>query len=812
MRTRHTLLNIELQLPAIFSTFGAPWMKKVPLSPACIVSFLCLMFMCPPPPAFADFVGDDLTREEQAWLQEHPHIRVAVDTQWAPIEFVTEEGEFRGISADYLTLLEKKLGVNFEVEKTLSWQETMETFKGGDLDLFTSVRQTPERADFILFTDSYVNFPIVIFTGPDIPYIGTMGELVGRRVAIVEGYAIHDLLLANYPDIELLPVVDVEQGLAILAKGQVDAYVGNILVTDYYLDKLGYTNIRVAGQTPYNYEQSMGVRKDWPLFCSILNKALKSIPIVEQNKTYSLWTSARYQHGPDYTLLWQVVLGALAVIAVFFYWNRRLAAEISRRKKAQTALQRERDLNRNYLATVEVMLLVLDPQGNIALINRKGCEMLGYREEELLGKNWFKTCLPLPAGIEKIRSVFKQIIAGDLTSVDYYEYTILTKGGDLRLFAWHNTMLRNPSGKISGVISSGEDITESRQAEIALREAKEAAEAANRAKQVFLANMSHELRTPLNAIIGFSSQLCADRRTPESSLQHLACINDSGNRLLSIINEAIEQSRLNDGESELQSKAVNLHSLIYQLSAKIQLLAKKKGLEFTVNYSEQVPPYIRTDPDKLHFILYNLLENGVKFTEEGHIVLRLSTPETENWDKEMPVLCIEVEDNGIGIDSTDQHRIFKPFVQLGADSLNMGTGLGLSISKGYLVLMGGDISVDSEPDKGSIFRIFLPVQKTEESDVPASLSPHDRGKEESGDSADNSMPSKELSAESLAGLPDELLTELRGATITLDIEHALKVVEQIKDKDPDLAQALGRMVHDIDFSGLQELLLESESE
>lgn len=267
----------------------------------------------------------NLSLSEKQWLKEHSVIRTASDRNWAPVEYVDEEGNYRGISADYMKRLEELLGVRFEVAKDLNWQESIAAFKRGELDIITSLRRTPERETYIDFSDVYTNFPIAIFSGPEVAYIGDLKKLNGRRVGVVEGYATQELLATNYPEIELVTASNSVEALEQLSRGEVDAYVGNILVTSYYIGKLGYTHIKVVGETPYRYEQSMGVRKDWPIFISILNKALNAIPETEKSAIYNRWIGVRYEYGFDYTLLWKVLAVVLVLFAIFTYWNRKLA-------------------------------------------------------------------------------------------------------------------------------------------------------------------------------------------------------------------------------------------------------------------------------------------------------------------------------------------------------------------------------------------------------------------------------------------------------------------------------------------------------
>ena len=267
-----------------------------------------------------------LTDEERAWLVKHPLIRTASDPNWAPIEFVDEKGNFQGISADYIKRLEKILDIKFERIKDQTWIEMVENFKKGEIDLFTSLNRTPDREDFINFTQSYTHFPIAIFSGADTPFIIDMNELHGKKIGVVKGYASQELLETNFPEINLVTASDPVAGLDLLSQGKIDAYIGNILVTSYYIGKKGYTHIKVVGKTPYQYDQSMGVRKDWPIFTAILDKALNAISEKDKNAIYNQWIGVRYEHEFDYSLLWKILLLVFILFAVFIYWNRKLTA------------------------------------------------------------------------------------------------------------------------------------------------------------------------------------------------------------------------------------------------------------------------------------------------------------------------------------------------------------------------------------------------------------------------------------------------------------------------------------------------------
>jgi polar amino acid transport system substrate-binding protein len=276
-----------------------------------------------------------LTPEERAWLEAHPLIRVAADTRWAPVEFVDEDEEFKGISIDYLKGLSEMLGVEFQFKKDVTWQQAMDAVESGEMDMFSSLARTPERETRYKFTTPYLSIPINIFAGGDVTYIGNLKALRGKPVAVVEGYAIHEWLRDNHPGISLVTAKSIPAALKMLAAGEVYAFVGNVVTTSYYISELRLNQIKVAGETPYAYDQAMAVRQDWPILAGILQKALDAISQNERDSIFNRWVSVKYEHGFDYSLLWKALVPAFIIVMLFFYWNRRLSKEVVERKRAE---------------------------------------------------------------------------------------------------------------------------------------------------------------------------------------------------------------------------------------------------------------------------------------------------------------------------------------------------------------------------------------------------------------------------------------------------------------------------------------------
>jgi len=278
-----------------------------------------------------------------------------------------------------------------------------------------------------------------------------------------------------------------------------------------------------------------------------------------------------------------------------------------------------------------------------------------------------------------------------------------------------------------------------------LQQAKDRSEAANRAKSEFLANMSHELRTPLNAILGFSQLMNRETSLTKQQKENIGIINRSGEHLLSLINDVLDLAKIESGKMTLYPKDFDLYTLLEVIEEMLALRAESKGLRFKIERSQDLPRYINTDDKKLRQVLINLLSNGIKFTHEGSVILRVSLV-TDRWssvidkkdkeqvtnnkrqmtnrqrtnDQEPMTIHFEVEDTGAGIAPEEMDSLFEAFVQTetGRQS-QQGTGLGLPITKRFVELMGGEIIVSSQLGKGSIFKFDIQAQPSQASKIAA---------------------------------------------------------------------------------------------
>ncbi|MGD1702203.1 ATP-binding protein, partial [Dapis sp. BLCC M229] len=239
---------------------------------------------------------------------------------------------------------------------------------------------------------------------------------------------------------------------------------------------------------------------------------------------------------------------------------------------------------------------------------------------------------------------------------------------------------------------------------------KENAETANKAKSEFLANMSHELRTPLNSVIGFAQILCQDTSFKPEHQERLRIINRSGEHLLSLINNILEMSKIEAGQTTVNETDFDLHAVLQDLQDMFCLKVQKKGIQFVLEPDSDLPQYISADEGKLRQVLINLIGNGVKFTDKGGVILRAKVEKAPE-NREYQLLQLEVEDTGPGIAPEELDKLFVAFEQTTAGhQIKKGTGLGLAITQKFINLMGGEITTTSTVGVGTCFQLSIPIR------------------------------------------------------------------------------------------------------
>ncbi|WP_212637962.1 response regulator [Desulfocicer vacuolatum] len=540
------------------------------------------------------------TREELDWMNRTPVVTVGIDHDFAPMEYLDEKGKYIGVTADFLKLIETETGLKFKIEVAHTWEENIRRVKEGTLHMLGAAVSSPRRKQFMDFTHPYARLSGGIIVRKNIMEPMSLEKLQGMKVAVVHNYIWKDIIEADYPDITLDAVPNIEAGLKKVSFGMVDAMVGYMATAAHHSERLGISNLRASGETLALLPISFAVNKQNAPLTAIINKALSATPEVEKEAILRQWIRLEFSPPKTYQAFkWALILVIIAGVVIL----------VIMRINAQNALKK------------------------------------AYHELE------------------------KRVAERTVELSDANE---------------------------------------------ALKLAKEAADAATRAKSDFLANMSHEIRTPMNGVIT-ASELVMNEILPPKIARYMEIIHNSGHTLLGVIDDILDFSKIEAGKLVLEKKPFHLGKLMELVEALFSHKIAEKHIDFVLTMDPDIPMALLGDAFRLQQILMNLISNAVKFTDKnGTIAVTVQKqplpgkPEQarqENKGSGKITLVFSVKDTGIGIATRHQDLLFTPFSQIDASTTRKygGSGLGLCICGQLVEMMEGTIQVQSAPGKGSCF-------------------------------------------------------------------------------------------------------------
>ena len=379
--------------------------------------------------------------------------------------------------------------------------------------------------------------------------------------------------------------------------------------------------------------------------------------------------------------------------AVFVVWR-----DISEQKTLENSLKERESQVRTLLDNIPLHVIVTTYEGNILSANPQALQDYDFREEDLSTVNILDFYADEFQRDEVIREV---------KELGHVEQKIVRLKRHDGIHSMMLSVLPIVYGKKEVLLSIAVDLTQRLELEKDLKQAKESAELANRSKSEFLANMSHEIRTPMNAIIGFT-ELLSEQISEPRLRTYTKTIQKASNSLLLLINDILDLSKIEAGKLQINKSATDIYSLANEVSSIFTIAVQKKGLDLIVHVDKSIPDSLLLDEVRIRQVLLNIIGNAVKFTEYGHVKLSIKAiKHNENLSK--IDLEFSIEDSGMGIPAKALSKIFDEFEQTdGQDARKFGgTGLGLSISSRLCKMMNGEILVDSEEEKGSLFRIHL---------------------------------------------------------------------------------------------------------
>ncbi|MFU8787890.1 MAG: CHASE domain-containing protein [Methylobacter sp.] len=384
-------------------------------------------------------------------------------------------------------------------------------------------------------------------------------------------------------------------------------------------------------------------------------------------------------------------------------------------------------------AATEISIIATDPDGLITIFNRGAELMLGYSAGDMIGKQT-PAIIHLPEEIAARSQELSLELDKPVAELNVFfvkaaqlgqekrEWTYVRKDQSTLTVSLAVTTIVDENGNITGYLGIAEDISERKQNETLVLQAKNQAETLARSKSEFLANMSHEIRTPMNAIIGLS-YLALNKDVPDELRDYLEKINSSSNSLLNILNDILDFSKLEAGHLSIDHSHFDLDETLDNLNNLFADHAAEKQLIFNIEIAPDVPRHLLGDAPRLQQILINLLGNAIKFTERGAVTLKISLQQLYPAQAKL-LFC--VIDTGIGMSAHDCKKLFQPFSQVDGSITRRfgGSGLGLAISHNLLSLMGGTFSVKSSPGVGSIFSFELAFGLSPSSSTLSSMPTH----------------------------------------------------------------------------------------
>lgn len=474
---------------------------------------------------------------------------------------------------------------------------------------------------------------------------------------------------------------------------------------------VGKTADDLVGRTDYDFSPPELAAK-YQLDNQQVAQSGQALHAIEENRLGGRQSFYEVWKLPVYNAAGQVV----EIQAVFW--------DVTEREENRAALARERDLLRTLMDSLPDLIYVKDADGRYMTVNRGLRRVWGNPPlEDVVGKTVFEFArAELAAHYHRDDTT---VLESGRPIVDSEEQ-VVTATGERRTYSTTKVPLYNTNGQVIGLVGIDRDITRRKQFEEDLRQARQAADSANRAKSDFLANMSHEIRTPLNAVIGMTDLLLAGE-LGQQHRDYLEIIRDSGESLMVVINDILDFSKIEAGHLQLEVRDYHLPDMVRNATRALQLRAHDRNLDLSCTVDPSVPVWIRGDSIRLRQVLTNLIGNAIKFTDVGEVAIRVAPAPRDDGS---PGLRFAVRDTGIGIPSDKLDHVFKAFAQADASTTRRfgGTGLGLAICTRLIKLMGASLTVNSTVGKGSEFSFVLPLSPgvdpaSKSSGRPAVLAP-----------------------------------------------------------------------------------------
>ena len=650
------------------------------------------------------------TEEEDDFLRTRKEITMCVDPDWMPLEKI-EKGQHVGMSADYFSLIEKKIGIPVVLVVTKNWSESIDYAKARKCDIFSLAMSTPERLTYMDFTHPYLSIPLVLATRNDELFIADLSSVKDEVLGVVEGYAFGELLRNKYPAMQIMDVASVDEGLSLVSQSEMYGFIGTLATVSSSIQKGFSDELKIVGKFDERWELGVATRNDQPLLLSIFNKVIGTIDKGEHQQILNRWISVKYEKSIDYRLFWQVfsfvTIGV--VILLFRYYtlgkyNRELKAQ-NRKILRQAELLRETEekllLTQYAVDSCAYPIIwtknapVLD-NTRIIHVNRAAANMLGYSRQELLelgiqniDMNITKDNWPPARKSYSVRTSYRRK-DGTLFPVElylsYFEYQ-----GQSYYFAFFT------------------DISKQEKMESQLHRSLKM-----EAVGMMAGGVAHDLNNILSGIVSYP-ELLLIQLPPDSELRKpLELIKDSGMRAAAMVADMLTVAR---GAAAIREPE-NLNTIIESYFDSPEYKKLSSYHVEVVCERELALDLFNIHCSAVHIrkCIMNLVANAMEsFDDKG--IIKVSTCNIyidkpvakKQYMEKGEYVKLVITDTGKGITEDDLNHIFEPFYTKKTMGRS-GTGLGLTVVWNSVQDHDGVITVESDT-KGTSFSLYFPATR-----------------------------------------------------------------------------------------------------
>lgn len=647
-------------------------------------------------------------------------LRLAFAPNASPLAFIDSADRPSGVSAEYLRLL-RTVGAQLTRVPAHDWFDVREQLRRGEVDAIMGI---PNDSNYLgdgwVFSQPFITVPNVVVTASGSASVLGVPDLDGRSILLSDPERLRGYVLQQAPNARIVPARSAELALSRLAKGDADAYIGNLAVIDRIVRDHYPAQLHVAAPAGFSDRLSLAVKRQYAPLATTFDRLLVNMSAREHEAIRSDWLSAEYRSDLDWraTARWAVPLALVLLTALLVHgWGHwRLRSEVAMRRRAE---QRLADVTDNLPAIVY--------QGRRERDGRLSLPYIAGDTEALFGLTAAEAMADESALIARIderdRANVRQALESatrDFAPVDMEFRT--RPGGMLR---WVRSRALPYDAEDGVLLWSGYwiDVTEARAQADALALAKAAAERATAAKSEFLATMSHEIRTPMSGVLGMVEVLSHTSLDGEQR-RIISVIEDSAQMLRQILDDLLDYSKIEAGALSLQPHPVALRALVGNVQQLLAPQAVAKGLELQIQIDDALAAMHLVDGMRLRQIAFNLLSNAIKFTRAGEVGIALEVLDGDADGAQQ--LRLTVRDTGIGISPEQRERLFAPFVQADAATSRQygGTGLGMSICQRLVAMMHGTLTLHSVPGEGTRVEVLLTVPVVPVDEQPSAAEEH----------------------------------------------------------------------------------------